>query len=251
MTAAECRGERDRCRYLAKREDPAWREYNRARAAHWYAANKARASTAARRYVAAHKEKTAAYQSAYKVAHRDELYAKERERQATSPKAKAYKSAWAKSHREQISARASARRRAGIADALMREAAARETHREQIRANLAKWKQANPEKMRMWRRESARIRKARKRACAAGAPIGNLRQITEWERSWRHREDVECAWCHRVFTGAECHADHIVPLSKGGAHALSNLAIACKWCNASKQDMMPAEWQARLARIAA
>jgi hypothetical protein len=38
------------------------------------------------------------------------------------------------------------------------------------------------------------------------------------------------------------HLDHILPVSRGGDHALDNLTVACAACNMSKGAMTPEEW---------
>jgi len=50
----------------------------------------------------------------------------------------------------------------------------------------------------------------------------------------------KCAYC-----GLEdySHIDHIVPLSKGGRHALGNLLPACAYCNLSKHARLLADWR--------
>src|ERR1700730_8432400 len=44
-----------------------------------------------------------------------------------------------------------------------------------------------------------------------------------------------CVFCnstiHRIF-----FLDHIIPLSKGGAHTLDNIQSVCMWCNSSKHN---------------
>jgi 5-methylcytosine-specific restriction endonuclease McrA len=48
----------------------------------------------------------------------------------------------------------------------------------------------------------------------------------------------KCYWCGvKLPTGG--HADHIVPLSKGGSHTCDNIVAACKICNETKKDTMP------------
>ncbi len=36
--------------------------------------------------------------------------------------------------------------------------------------------------------------------------------------------------------------DHVIPLSRGGKHALDNVVPACRGCNTSKNDRLPSEW---------
>ena len=48
--------------------------------------------------------------------------------------------------------------------------------------------------------------------------------------------DGKCIYCgaDEEETGKPHHADHVVPVSEGGRHHISNLVIACASCNASK-----------------
>ena len=45
--------------------------------------------------------------------------------------------------------------------------------------------------------------------------------------------------CELDYEGInQVHLDHIVPLSKGGAHTLLNVAWSCSSCNLSKNDKL-------------
>jgi 5-methylcytosine-specific restriction endonuclease McrA len=37
--------------------------------------------------------------------------------------------------------------------------------------------------------------------------------------------------------------DHIVPISRGGAHSIGNLVAACAFCNGSKHNKLLVEWK--------
>lgn len=54
----------------------------------------------------------------------------------------------------------------------------------------------------------------------------------------------QCAYCGAEFDPSkkEPQLDHVVPISKGGSHALSNAVLACRSCNASKGNKIPHEW---------
>jgi 5-methylcytosine-specific restriction endonuclease McrA len=58
------------------------------------------------------------------------------------------------------------------------------------------------------------------------------------------RDQHRCQYCHR---GAE-NIDHVVPRSKGGAHAWENVVASCRSCNARKEDRLPAECGLKLHR---
>lgn len=73
------------------------------------------------------------------------------------------------------------------------------------------------------------------------------------ERDWMRligRYDHRCAYCHerRPLT-----KDHIIPVSRGGRHAIGNILPACQSCNSSKRDDLLVYWlhgraHARLSR---
>lgn len=50
-----------------------------------------------------------------------------------------------------------------------------------------------------------------------------------------------CAYCKNA---PGLTMDHVIPLSKGGAHAASNVVPACKTCNSKKHARTPEEWAA-------
>lgn len=47
--------------------------------------------------------------------------------------------------------------------------------------------------------------------------------------------DGVCCYCYSTFPTSILTIDHVVPLSKGGAHTASNLALACFSCNSRKR----------------
>lgn len=71
--------------------------------------------------------------------------------------------------------------------------------------------------------------------------------IKSWRSQWRSLRSVICHWCKQTFAPDECHADHVIPLSRGGPHDLSNLVIACATCNFRKNARMPEVWAGLIA----
>lgn len=55
-----------------------------------------------------------------------------------------------------------------------------------------------------------------------------------------------CAYCEKPVKIKDRTIDHVVSLRKGGSHSASNLVMACKSCNSSKQDMAPEEFIKRI-----
>lgn len=74
---------------------------------------------------------------------------------------------------------------------------------------------------------------------------------------WLRADTVECHYCGVTLTRETATKEHIVPLSRGGADAASNIALACPDCNtrrgsgdyqAFKAHMLPVK-QARRAGL--
>lgn len=96
---------------------------------------------------------------------------------------------------------------------------------------------ADPEKARKasqtWQHDHpdiVAINGARKRARKANAPVNDLTAA-----QWRAIKEIyrwRCAYCGKKTVALT--QDHIVPLSKGGAHNMENIVPACRSCNAKK-----------------
>jgi 5-methylcytosine-specific restriction endonuclease McrA len=59
---------------------------------------------------------------------------------------------------------------------------------------------------------------------------------------------ADCLYC--AAPGGKGHADHFIPLSRGGLHCVENIVPACVRCNTSKHAMDPHDWLAGLKRSA-
>lgn len=59
------------------------------------------------------------------------------------------------------------------------------------------------------------------------------------------RQKNKCWWCQNELA-ATFHLDHVIPVSKGGLHALNNLVAACPSCNLKKHTKMPWDFAGRL-----
>jgi 5-methylcytosine-specific restriction endonuclease McrA len=62
------------------------------------------------------------------------------------------------------------------------------------------------------------------------------------------RFDYRCAYCGTKPDG-QLQPDHVIPISKGGPNAATNLLPACASCNASKCDHSLTEWSAKRERL--
>lgn len=75
----------------------------------------------------------------------------------------------------------------------------------------------------------AAYRERRRQAKKKGGPRVNRAEIIE-------RDKGRCWICKKYVAKSLIHLDHVIPLSKGGAHHPSNVKVACKSCNEWKGD---------------
>jgi 5-methylcytosine-specific restriction endonuclease McrA len=125
------------------------------------------------------------------------------------------------------------------------------------RAESKRYRDAHPEKRREWQRSyNARHREEiRARFAAMGwrkrwdALHPEIRRANEAKRrAQKHLTQIEpvdyesiyerdggvCYLCSNVVTNKHVEFDHIVPLSRGGAHIEANIALAHAMCNRRK-----------------
>ena len=119
--------------------------------------------------------------------------------------------------------------------------AARQADPEKFRQRSKAWREANPERyreqMRSWRErnrgkfnELSRRRDARKKG-------NGVYQVTKKELA--AMLERPCFYCG----GSSGTIDHVIPIARGGVHAVGNLVPACKSCNSSKKDLTIMEWR--------
>jgi 5-methylcytosine-specific restriction endonuclease McrA len=94
------------------------------------------------------------------------------------------------------------------------------------------WHKANPEK-------SAALAKAKKakRRAAGTISAADIRRIAD-------KQGGRCYWCGVLF-GLKYHADHYIPVARGGTSDPENMVASCPPCNLSRRDKMPGEWSPR------
>lgn len=106
-----------------------------------------------------------------------------------------------------------------------------ERNRKQTSAQRsAAWRKANPERHRI----QAQQYRATRRAVQAAAVIGNVCYES------LHAFFPDCYLCGQPLSG-EVDVDHIVPLSRGGAHSQANLRPTHESCNLRKHDRLLSE----------
>lgn len=93
-----------------------------------------------------------------------------------------------------------------------------------------KWLAANPEK----KRATHARRRARRRNAEGHHTAEQLKNLMKQQK-------YRCAYCRCSLRGGY-HADHIVPLSKGGSNWIANIQLTCGSCNARKHTADPIDY---------
>jgi hypothetical protein len=63
------------------------------------------------------------------------------------------------------------------------------------------------------------------------------------------RRNLCCRWCRCPLSYGDVTLDHVLPLSRGGRHALANLAVVCTRCNSLKGVLTGTEFEALLQLV--
>lgn len=110
--------------------------------------------------------------------------------------------------------------------------------RESERLSHKKWRESNPEAY----RAKIHLDNSRRRTRLAGNGVYEISP-----KDMRRLLRQPCGSCG----GAGEHMDHIVPVSRGGHHAIGNLQMLCRKCNLSKHNKLSIEWRAYKSLVAA
>jgi 5-methylcytosine-specific restriction endonuclease McrA len=104
-------------------------------------------------------------------------------------------------------------------------------------AGLRRYQIANADRVREWKRS----RENKRRAVKASVTIEDFQAVDVFIRDgWvcgicDDQVDRSLRWPHPMSASL----DHVIPLSRGGAHALSNVQLAHLRCNVRKGDSLP------------
>lgn len=127
-------------------------------------------------------------------------------------------------------------------------------NREKFRLAAAKWRDKNRAKVNAKSRMQAKKNPDRYRAhCRNRAALklsAEGKHTAEQVTSIYAKQNGLCNYCKAHLNG-KYHADHIIPLTRGGTNYASNIQCLCPSCNMSKSNMMPWEYFEYLERKAA
>lgn len=146
-------------------------------------------------------------------------------------------------HRARVLAQNEAYRLANLPKIKAKQKAHRQRNLEKRRKNCRAWHKANQHnpKYKEKRLLHWRVTESKRRALKRKAAI-NLAGITQWMKVVKEKPVANCYYCQKDFPTANVHFDHIIPLSKGGAHSVANLCVACSACNLSKSNKPLRVW---------
>lgn len=151
---------------------------------------------------------------------------------------KKWKQAWAKRHAAKLKARSKLLYQRDKAAMAKRVKLARLKNPESFAVRMKRWQQAHPERVRETKAASQSRRRAR-HAQTENEPI-DFRDIYE-------RDKHRCGLCHRLVAWQNFSLDHVVPLSRGGAHIKSNVQTAHRTCNSRKGNRGAVQQNLRLS----
>ncbi len=110
---------------------------------------------------------------------------------------------------------------------------ARRNDPEKCKANVRAYQARNPEKMKVHRANTHA-----KRRQLMGPHRGPSNITVADMRAIREVFGDACVYCGDPAKSL----DHVIPLARGGEHAVGNLVPACLPCNKSKSDKLLTEW---------
>lgn len=125
--------------------------------------------------------------------------------------------------------------------------ARREAMAEELRVEKLAWKRANAEAIRVKRRADYKANPEKYVAWNQGRRTAKLENpesvgvsLADWTQLLR-RYSRCCAYCGT--RPDVIHMEHVIPLSRGGRHAIGNILPACRSCNYSKNARFVMEWR--------
>ncbi|CAM3167498.1 hypothetical protein DESA109040_00615 [Deinococcus saxicola] len=100
---------------------------------------------------------------------------------------------------------------------------------------------------RSWQKNPMRLRINDRRRRARMLAAEGSHTAAEWQAKILEYGG-RCRWCQQAINGTP-HADHVIPISRGGSDDISNIVPSCETCNKRKGAKLPDEWPAPSASI--
>ena len=116
-----------------------------------------------------------------------------------------------------------------------------EAVRKQAQERTKKWASENPEKAKRNSKVARHKRRALEKNAVGSFTAADIKAIFKDQRG-------KCAYCRKRL-GADYHADHVTPLSKGGTNNRDNIQLTCDKCNLMKAAKDPLDFARLLGRL--
>lgn len=112
------------------------------------------------------------------------------------------------------------------------KASYRERNKERVLESNRKWQRNNPDTL----RAQDAVRRSRKMGAEGFFKPKDIRKIYETQQGL-------CYYCSNPVAWKDKHIEHMIPLSRGGSNWPSNIVVSCEFCNYSKHDKTPEEFE--------
>ncbi len=221
----------------------------------YYAQNTEKAKAYSKQYVADNREHTAQYQKHYAEQHQAELttykkayYAEHQE--ANKVRSRQWYVEHSRENREKRHEQDRKYRQEHLEEKRERDRKYKEDHQtERILQSKQYYAEHREERLSytkqyyqtergiIAKRAGAHNRRARRKKAPGSHTTEQLYQQFK-------KQEGKCFYCQKELRHARnsWHADHVIPLSKGGSNDISNIVISCPTCNRKKHDKLPNEW---------
>lgn len=186
----------------------------------WRIANREKANAASRASKAKQQEKRKQYGRDYYQKNKDEIRAKQ--------------VAYYAENRDMVLARAAQARKANPDLRRLSSMRWARANAEYLKAKGERYRTVNPD---VGKRSEAKRRALKRGRDAFSVTSRDIRRL-------EIRFEGRCAYCKSTLAPGY-HLDHVVPLSRGGAHSIGNLVPACQPCNNRKAASTIVEWKRR------
>lgn len=204
------------CKECLRARDATRTDKIRANSKKWYRENRERRLAVGKAWVIANRERRLEQQKRYREANHDKVVAAIKACIQRNPKKYSERTAkWAREHPE---------RRREI------RAKYRHSHPKQIAIDNRNWRLRHPEAA----KALSRVKRARKRNAEGKHTAQEIKRLMILQK-------YKCANCGASIR-KEYHADHIMPLARGGSNWIENIQLLCPHCNLCKHDKDPIAW---------
>lgn len=255
------------CKQCSSKQNKAYREAHPDKDRQYYALHREERLKYAAEYHATHKEEHALYCKQYNNEHQEEIKARrsvynaEHKAEIKERNAKNYQG-----HSEERRSYAAKYRQEHSEQVQQYREEHREEHRQYDRGHYQKHKERKHlynltyrqshydeirEKQKLyWSSERGRVihraqshrRRSLKRNASGRYTVEELYQQ-------RQRQRNKCYYCRKRLNKSDWHADHVIPLSRGGSNHISNIVITCPTCNLRKHNKLVHEWHGSGGRL--